>query len=91
MAGFEIGFKFAGLKPGDEVIAPAITFLSTITYLLTIGTKVVLADVDPVTLNIDPKDIARKITKKTKAIIPVHIGGYPYDMDAIMKLAKSMI
>lgn len=87
-AGFEIGFKFAGLKPGDEVIAPAITFLSTITYPLTIGAKVVLADVDPITLNIDPKDIARKITKKTKAIIPVHIGGYPCDMDAIMKLAK---
>jgi dTDP-4-amino-4,6-dideoxygalactose transaminase len=87
-AGFEIGFKFAGLKPGDEVIAPAITFLSTIAYPLTIGAKVVLADVDPVTLNIDPKDIERKITKKTRAIIPVHIGGYPCDMDAIMKLAK---
>lgn len=86
-AGFEIGFKFSGLKPGDEVIAPAITFLSTITYPLQIGAKVVLADVDPVTLNIDPEDIARKITKKTKAIIPVHIGGYPCDMDAIMELA----
>ena len=88
-AGFEIGFKFSGLKPGDEVIAPAITFLSTITYPLQIGAKVVLADVDPITLNIDPEDIARKITKKTKAIIPVHIGGYPCDMDAIMELAKA--
>ena len=87
-AGFEIGFKFCGLRPGDEVIAPAITFLSTITYPLQIGAKVVLADVDPVTLNIDPEDIARKITKRTKAIIPVHIGGYPCNMDAIMKLAK---
>ena len=87
-AGFEIGFKFSGLKPGDEVIAPAITFLSTITYPLQIGAKVVLADVDPVTLNIDPEDIARKITKKTRAIIPVHIGGYPCNMDDIMKLAK---
>jgi dTDP-4-amino-4,6-dideoxygalactose transaminase len=87
-AGFEIGFKFSGLKPGDEVIAPAITFLSTITYPLQIGAKVVLADIDPMTLNIDPADIERKITKKTKAIIPVHIGGYPCDMDAIMKLAR---
>lgn len=87
-AGFEIGFKFSGLKPGDEVIAPAITFLSTITYPLQIGAKVVLADVDPVTLNIDPQDIARKITPKTKAIIPVHIGGYPCDMEAIMELAR---
>ena len=88
-AGFEIGFKFSGLKPGDEVIAPAITFLSTITYPLQIGAKIVLADVDPITLNIDPEDIARKITKKTKAIIPVHIGGYPCNMDAIMELAKA--
>ncbi len=87
-AGFEIGLKLSGLKPGDEVIAPAITFLSTITYPLQIGAKVVLADVDPVTLNIDPRDIERKITKRTKVIMPVHIGGYPCDMDTIMNLAK---
>ena len=87
-AGFEIGLKLSGLKPGDEVIAPSITFLSTIAYPLIIGAKVVLADVDPVTLNIDPKDIERKITPKTKAIMPVHIGGYPCRMDAIMQLAE---
>jgi perosamine synthetase len=87
-AGFEMGFNFAGLKAGDEVIAPAITFLSTITYPLQIGAKVVLADVDPVTLNISPEDILRKITKRTKAIMPVHLGGYPCDMEAIMKIAK---
>ncbi len=87
-AGFEIGLKFCGLKPGDEVIAPAITFLSTIQYPLEIGAKVVLADIDPKTINIDPKDVARKITEKTKAIMPVYIGGYPPDMDAIMKLAR---
>lgn len=87
-AGFEIANKFAGLKHGDELIAPAITFLSTITYALEIGAKVVLADIDPNTINIDPEDVARKITKKTKVIMPVYIGGYPPDMDAIMKLAK---
>jgi perosamine synthetase len=87
-AGFEIGLKLSGLKPGDEIIAPAITFLSTITYPLQIGAKVVLADVDPVTLNIDPRDIERKITPRTRVIMPVHIGGYPCDMDAIMKLAR---
>ncbi len=87
-AGFEIGLKFCGLKPGDEVIAPAITFLSTIQYPLEIGAKVVLADIDPRTINIDPEDIARKITGRTKAIMPVYIGGYPPDMDAIMKLAR---
>lgn len=87
-AGFEIGLKFAGIGPGDEVIAPAITFLSTINYPLLIGAKVVLADVDPVTLNISPEDIRRKITPRTRTIIPVHIGGYPCDMDAIMEIAR---
>lgn len=87
-AGFEMGLKFAGLKPGDEVIAPAITFLSTIAYPLQIGAKVVLADVDPVTLNISPEDIRRKITPRTRAIMPVHIGGYPCNMDEIMKIAR---
>lgn len=87
-AGFEIAHKFAGLKAGDEVIAPAITFCSTIIYPLQIGAKVVLADVDPRTLQIDPDDVVRKITKKTKVIMPVHLGGYPPDMDPIMELAR---
>jgi len=87
-AGFEIGYQYANLGPGDEVIAPAITFIATIAYPLTIGAKVVLADVDPRTLNMDPRDVERKITPKTKVIIPVHLGGYPVDMDPIMKLAR---
>ena len=87
-AGFEIAYKFAGLKPGDEVIAPAITFIATIAYPLSIGAKVVIADVDPRTVNMDPRDVARKITGKTKVIFPVHIGGYPVDMDPIMRLAR---
>lgn len=87
-AGFEIADKFAGLKPGDEFIAPAITFLASISYPLMIGAKVVLADVDPKTLNMDPEDVAKKVTKKTRVIMPVHIGGYPVDMDPIVKLAR---
>ncbi len=87
-AGFEIGLQYAGLQPGDEVIAPAITFIATIAYPLAIGANVVLADVDPRSLNMDPKDVARKITRRTKAIIPVHIGGYPADMGPIMRLAR---
>jgi dTDP-4-amino-4,6-dideoxygalactose transaminase len=87
-AGFEIAHQYAGLKAGDEVIVPAITFIATIAYPLSVGAKVVLADVDPRTLNMDPQDVARKITPKTKVIMPVHIGGYPVDMDAIMKLAQ---
>jgi perosamine synthetase len=87
-AGFEIGFRYANLGPGDEVIAPAITFIATIAYPMAVGARVVLADVDPRTLNMDPADVERKITKRTKVIIPVHIGGYPVEMDKIMALAR---
>lgn len=87
-AGFEIALKYVNLGPGDEVIVPAITFAATMAYPLGCGAKVVFADVDPRTVNMDPKDVERKITKRTKAIIPVHIGGYPVDMDPIMELAN---
>ncbi len=86
-AGFELATKWAGVKAGDEVIVPAITFAATMAYPLSIGAKIVFADVDPVTLNMDPKDVEKKITDKTKMIVPVHIGGYPVDMDPIMELA----
>lgn len=87
-SGFEIAYKYANLKAGDEVIVPAITFVATMAYPLAIGCKLVFADVDPVTINMDPADVARKITPKTKMIVPVHIGGYPVDMDPIMELAR---
>ncbi|MCQ2446809.1 MAG: DegT/DnrJ/EryC1/StrS family aminotransferase [Clostridia bacterium] len=87
-SGFEIAYKYAGLKPGDEVIVPAITFVATMAYPLAVGAKLVFADVDPRTCNMDPADVARKITPKTKMIVPVHLGGYPVDMAPIMKLAK---
>ncbi|MDD4219138.1 MAG: DegT/DnrJ/EryC1/StrS family aminotransferase [Bacilli bacterium] len=86
--GFEMALKYVNLGPGDEVIVPAITFAATMAYPLGVGAKVVFADVDPRTVNMDPKDVERKITKKTKAIIPVHIGGWPVDMDPIMELGK---
>lgn len=87
-AGFEIAYKYAGIGPGDEVIVPAITFVATMAYPLAHGAKLVFADVDPVTLNMDPEDVRRKITDKTKMIVPVHIGGYPVDLDPIMQIAK---
>ena len=85
---FEIAYRYADIRPGDEVIVPAITFIATMAYPLGAGAKLVFADVDPRTLNMDPADVARKITSKTKMIVPVHIGGYPVDMDPIMALAK---
>lgn len=87
-AGFEIAYKYANLGPGDEVIVPAITFIATMAYPLSVGAKIVLCDVAPNTINMDPEDLKRKITPKTKMIVPVHIGGYPCDMDAIMAIAK---
>ena len=83
-SGFEIAYKYAGLKEGDEVIVPAITFVATMAYPLAVGAKLVFADVDPRTINMDPADVERKITPKTKMIVPVHIGGYPVDLDPIM-------
>lgn len=87
-AGFEIAYKMAGIGPGDEVIVPAITFIATIVYPLAVGAKVVLADLDPKTVNLDPADVARKITPRTRMIVPVHIGGWPVDMAPIMRLAR---
>jgi len=87
-AGFEIAYKYANLQAGDEVIVPAITFIATIAYPLSVGAKLVFADIDPHTINMDPKDVAKKITPKTKMIVPVDIGGYPVDLEPIMALAK---
>jgi perosamine synthetase len=87
-AGFQIAHQFADLGPGDEVILPAITFIATGVYPPLVGAKCVFADVDPRTINMDPEDVARKITDRTKVIMPVHIGGYPVDMDPIMEIAN---
>jgi len=86
-AGMEIGYKLAGLRAGDEVIMPAITFIATMAYPLSIGAKIVFADIDPQTVNLDPNDVEKKITSKTKMIVPVHIGGCPCDMEPLMALA----
>jgi len=87
-AGFEIACKYAGIGPGDEVIVPAISFIATMAPVLAMGAKVVFCDLDPKTINLDPADLENKITERTKMIIPVHIGGYPCDMDAINAIAK---
>ncbi len=85
----ELAIRLLNLKPGDEVIAPSFTFSSTINaILLAQGVKVVFAEIEKQTLNIDAKDIERKITKKTKAIMVVHYAGVACDMDKIMTIAK---
>ncbi len=88
-AGYDIALDMAGVRPGDEVIVPAITFIATASPVLRKGAKLVFADVERETVNMDPADVERKITDKTKAIVPVHIGGYPVDMDPILELARA--
>lgn len=78
----------AGIQPGDEVITTPLTFAASSNCVLYCGGTPVFADVDPKTYNIDPEDICRKITDKTKAIIAVHLAGQPCDMDEIHKIAK---
>ena len=73
---------------GDEVIVPAFTFIATSEVVSRTGAKLVFADVKPDTFNIDPDSVRKKITPKTKAIIPVHLYGQSADMDAIMAIAK---
>jgi perosamine synthetase len=86
-AGMEIAYKLAGIKAGDEIITTPATFIATIVYPMSVGAKIVFADVDE-NFNLDANDVERKITDKTKMIVPVHIGGIPCDMGKIMKLAK---
>jgi dTDP-4-amino-4,6-dideoxygalactose transaminase len=76
-----------GLKPGDEVIVPAYTFVASYTSLIFAGIVPVLAEIDE-SLTLDPEDIERRITAKTKAIMPVHMLGNPCDMDRIMAISK---
>lgn len=78
----------ARIQPGDEVITTPLTFAASSNCVLYCGGTPVFADVDPKTYNIDPEDIRRKITDKTKAIIAVHLAGQPCDMDEIHKIAK---
>ena len=77
-----------GIGPGDEVIVPAYTYISTAMAVVSAGAMPVIAEVDE-TLTLCPEDTARKITPRTKAIIPVHIQGFPSNMDALMSLAEA--
>lgn len=79
----------AGIGPGDEVIVPSLTFISTATSVLHVGATPVFADVDPDTLNLDPDDVERRITDRTRAIVPVHYAGQPADMDRFVALGEA--
>lgn len=87
-SGLELAMIAAGVGPGDEVITTPISWISTANAAAARGAKVVFADVDARTLNLDPACVAKKITSRTKAILPVHLYGQCCDMDALMELAR---
>ncbi|MBL7962973.1 MAG: DegT/DnrJ/EryC1/StrS family aminotransferase [Flavobacteriales bacterium] len=84
----QIAMMALDLKPGDEVITPSFTFVATVEVVALLGLKPVFAEVLPGTFNIDPADVRRKITPRTKAIVPVHLFGQSADMAEIMAIAR---
>ncbi|MGH9517896.1 MAG: DegT/DnrJ/EryC1/StrS family aminotransferase [Terriglobales bacterium] len=86
-AGLHLCLEAVGVKPGDEVLVPTTTFTATAEVVTYLGARPVLVDIDARTLNLDMVDAARKITARTRVIIPVHFGGQPCDLAEIQDLA----
>lgn len=87
-AGLHLALIACGIKDGDEIITSPFSFIASSNAVLYVGAKPVFADVDPLTFNLDPKEVEKKITSKTKAILPVHIFGQSCDMHPLMELAS---
>jgi dTDP-4-amino-4,6-dideoxygalactose transaminase len=87
-AALHLSILAANIGPGDEVITTPLTFCASVNAIIHAGAQPVLADVDPATFNIDPVRVEAQITKRTKAILPVHFAGRPCDMDGLGMLAK---
>ena len=87
-SGLHLALEALGIGPGDEVITTTHTFTATAEVVRYLGADVRLVDIDPATLNIDPRLVEAAVTKNTKAIIPVHYGGLAADMDAILAIAR---
>jgi dTDP-4-amino-4,6-dideoxygalactose transaminase len=87
-AALHLSMLAAGIGPGDEVITTPLTFCATVNAIVHVGATPVLADVDPITSNIDPRQVEARITERTKAILPVHFAGRACDMDALVAIAQ---
>lgn len=83
----EVAALVLDLKPGDEVIVPSFTFVATASAFARVGAKIVFCEIDPVDFNMDLDDVARRITPRTKAIVPVHYAGVGCDMARLQELA----
>ena len=88
-AALHLALKLLGVEPGDEVLVPTTTFAATANVVVHLGARPVLCDIDPVTLTIDPADARARITERTRAIVPVHLGGYPCAMRDLLDLART--
>jgi dTDP-4-amino-4,6-dideoxygalactose transaminase len=88
-AALEIAVQVAGIGPGDEVILPSFTFVSTANAVIKAGARAVFADIDPKTLGLDPQDVARRVTSRTRAILPMHYAGMSCDMAALEAIAAA--
>ena len=88
-AALEVAIAALGIGPGDEVIVPDFTFIASASAVLTAGAMPVLVDCTPDTFCIDPKEAEAAITPRTKAIIAVHMGGHPADLDALQKICRT--
>lgn len=86
-AGLHLALQVLGIGPGDEVITTPLTFSATANVIVHVGSTPVFADVDRRTMNLDPGAVARALSPRTKAILPVHLAGRPCDMDALLDLA----
>ena len=82
----EIALMSLGLKKGDEVICPSFTFVSTVSSIIKAGGKAVFVDIEPNSLGLDPVEVEKSINSKTKAVILVHYGGIPAQVDKIRKI-----
>lgn len=88
-AALHLSILAAGIQPGDEVITTPLTFCATANAIIHSGATPILADIDPLTMNIDPEQVKAKITSRTRAILPVHFAGRPCDMDVLCNIAKT--
>ncbi|MBC8228412.1 DegT/DnrJ/EryC1/StrS family aminotransferase [bacterium] len=84
----QCALKAAGVEAGSEVIVPALTFVATATSVVLVNAIPIMVDIDPMNYNISPEAVKAAVTDKTSAIIPVHNGGYPADMDRIMEISE---
>jgi perosamine synthetase len=87
--GLHLSLAALGFGPGDEAIVPAFTWIATANVVEHLGGKVVFCDIDPVTFNLDVRQLASKLTSRTRAVLPVHLFGLACDMDAVMDFARA--